>query len=131
MKSQTSQVARSCRIREWAAMVQECRNRPSDMSVDQWCQANNITKASYYYRFAQVRKACLDSIPNDAVEHAIIPVPVELMHAEPESTAVDLNNAVIDDSFLDISANGVTIRVTEHTSSSLLRKVLGVLAHVE
>lgn len=62
MKSQTSQVARSCRIREWASMVQECRNRPNDMSVDEWCQANNITKANYYYRFAQVRKACLDSI---------------------------------------------------------------------
>ena len=71
MKSQTSQVARSCRIREWASMVQECRNRPNGMSVDEWCQANNITKANYYYRFAQVRKACLDSIPSDTAEHAI------------------------------------------------------------
>lgn len=79
MKSQTSQVARSCRIREWASMVQECRNRPSGMSVDEWCQAKNITRANNY-RFAQVRKACLDSIPSDAVEHAIIPVPMELMH---------------------------------------------------
>ena len=48
MKSQTSQVARSCRIREWASMVQECRNRPNGMSVDEWCQANNITRANYY-----------------------------------------------------------------------------------
>lgn len=99
MKSQTSQVARSCRIREWASMVQECRNRPDGMSVDEWCQANNITKANYYYRFAQVRKACLDSIPSNAVKHAIIPVPTELMHTEPESTAVDSNSALIQDSF--------------------------------
>ena len=131
MKSQTSQVARSCHIREWAVMVQECRKRPSGMSVDEWCQANNITKANYYYRFAQVRKACLDSIPSDAVEHAIIPVPMELMHTEPESTAVDSNSALTDKSFLDISAKGMTIRVTEQTSGSLLKKVLGVLAHVE
>lgn len=131
MKSQTSQVARSCRIREWAAMVQECRNRPSGMSVDEWCQANNITKANYYYRFAQVRKACLDSIPSDTVEHAIIPVPMELMHTESESTAVDSNSALTHDPFLDISVNGMTIRVTEQTSSVLLKKVLGVLAHVE
>lgn len=55
MKSQTSQVARSCRIRELVAMVQECRNRPDGMSVDEWCQADNITKANYYYRFAQDR----------------------------------------------------------------------------
>ena len=131
MKSQTSQVARSCHIREWAVMVQECRKRPSGMSVDEWCQANNITKANYYYRFAQVRKACLDSIPSDAVEHAIIPVPMELMHTEPESTVVDSNSALTDKSFLDISAKGMTIRVTEQTSGSLLKKVLGVLAHVE
>lgn len=131
MKSQTSQVARSCRIREWAAMVQECRNRPSGMSVDEWCQANNITKANYYYRFAQVRKACLDYIPSDTVEHAIIPVPMELMHTEFETTAVDSNRALTHDSFLDIFVNGMTIRVTEQTSSGLLKKVLGVLAHVE
>lgn len=131
MKSQTSQVARSCRIREWASMFQECRNRPNGMSVDKWCQENNITKVNYYYRFAQVRKACLDSIPSNAVKHAIIPVPTELMHTEPESTAVDANSALIQDSFLDISANGMTIRVTEQTSSSLLKKVLEVLAHVE
>ena len=43
MKSQTSLVARSCRIQEWAAMVQECKNRPEGMSVDEWCHANNIT----------------------------------------------------------------------------------------
>lgn len=63
MKSQTSQVARSCRICEWVAMIQECRNRPSGMSVDEWCQENNITKVNYYYRFVQVRKSFLDSIP--------------------------------------------------------------------
>ena len=63
MQSQTSLVARSCRIQEWAAMVQECQNRPIGMSVDEWCRANDITKANYYYRLAQVRKACLDSIP--------------------------------------------------------------------
>ena len=131
MKSQTSQVARSCRIREWATMVQECRNRPNGMSVDEWCLSNNITKANYYYRFAQVRKACLDSIPSDTVEHAIIQVPMELMHTESESTAVDSNSALTHDSFLDISVNGMTIRVTEQTSSVLLKKVLGVLAHVE
>ncbi len=43
MKSQTSQVARSCRIREWASMVQECRNRPNGMSVDEWCRQSPVS----------------------------------------------------------------------------------------
>ncbi len=124
MQSQTSLVARSCRIQEWAAMVQECQNRPIGMSVDEWCRANDITKANYYYRLAQVRKACLDSIPGKTIEHAIVPVPMELMHVEPEKESKE-------DSFLEITAHGVSVRVTEQTSSSLLKKVLEVLAHVE
>ena len=93
------------------------------MSVDEWCQANNITKANYYYRFAQVRKACLDSIPSDTVEHEIIPVPMELMHTESETTAVDSNSALTHDSFLDISVNGMTIRVTVRQAASGMQKV--------
>ena len=52
MKTQTSIVARSCRLQEWAQMIQKCNNRPVGMSVSEWCQANSITKANYYYRFA-------------------------------------------------------------------------------
>lgn len=124
MKSQTSQVARSCRIREWAAMVQECLNRPNGMSVDEWCRANNITKANYYYRFAQVRKACLDSIPSDSVEHEIIPVPMELMHTESVSTVVDSNSALMDEvlsgyicQWHDHSCYGADIRFSSKESS--------------
>ena len=55
----------------------------------------------------------------------------ETLDTESVSTAVDSNSASMDESFLDISANGMTIRVTEQTSGFLLKKVLGVLAHVE
>ena len=56
---------------------------------------------------------------------------MELMHTESETTAVDSNSALTHDSFLDISVSGMTIRVTEQTSSVLFKKVLGVLAHFE
>lgn len=63
--STTSLIARQCRLREWAQMVQNCRNRPEEMSIDEWCESN-----------------------------------------------------------------GITIRVTDRTSTELLAKVLGVIAHV-
>ena len=34
--STTSLIARQCRLREWAQMVQDCRNRPEEMSVDEY-----------------------------------------------------------------------------------------------
>lgn len=52
------------------------------MSVSEWCQENSIAKANYYYRMSQVRKACVDSLPAEAMEPPIVPVPTELMNSE-------------------------------------------------
>ena len=125
--STTSLIARQCRIREWAQMVQDCKNRPEEMSVDEWCEAHSITKANYYYRMTQVRKACLDAVPKEVVEQAIVPVPMNLMTID-ESNASEESSA---NSFLELESNGITIRVTDHTSTELLAKVLGVIAHVK
>lgn len=42
------------------------------MSVDEWCRKNPITTANYYYRMTQVRKACLDSLPAEAVNQEVV-----------------------------------------------------------
>lgn len=54
-------------------MVHSCNNRPIGMSVDEWCRENPITTANYYYRMTQVRKACLDSLPAEAVNQEVVP----------------------------------------------------------
>ncbi len=45
-----------------------------------------------------------------------------------ESDASEESSA---NSFLELESNGITIRVTDHTSTELLAKVLGVIAHVK
>ena len=129
MKSQTSLAARNYRLQEWTKMIQDCSTRPIGMSVDDWCREHSITKANYYYRMTQVRKACLDALPETTREQAVVPVPMNLMSLEDEQ-AKTLTH-VSDASFLELSAHGITLRVTEQTPTALLSKVLGVLAHVE
>ena len=76
----------------------------------------------------QVRIACLDALPSEKLENTVVPVPLELMEEESTSVStVSSNNT----SYLELYAHGVTLRVTEATSETLLAKVLGVLAHVE
>lgn len=128
MKTQTSAVTRQQRLRSWAQMVQECQARPIGMSVDEWCEANSITKANYYYRMTQVRKACLDAVPSEIAKQAVVPVPAELMQLQTSET---VNAVCAQESSLELSVNGITIRVTEQTSTELLSKVLGVVAHVK
>lgn len=71
MKSQTSLAARNYRLQEWAKMIRNCSTRPIGMSVDDWCREHSITKANYYYRMTQVRKACLDALPETTRELAL------------------------------------------------------------
>ena len=35
MGSQTSLVAKQCRIQSWAMQIKDCQNRPDDMTVDE------------------------------------------------------------------------------------------------
>ena len=74
MSSETSMVAASVRLQEWAAQIKECQSRPSGMSVASWCADNGITKANYYYRLRQVRKACLEHIQKEIPTQQIVPV---------------------------------------------------------
>ena len=131
MKSQTSFVARNVRLQEWAKLVRECNARPSEMTVAQWCAEHNITKCDYYYRLRAVRKACLESMPDSIVQQEIIPVSMKLLTSADESCVQESPVMLTDDSFIELSAHGIVLRVTEQTSCTLLSKVLGVLAHVK
>lgn len=124
MNSQTSMAARNCRLRQWAQMIHECNNRPVEMSVDEWCDSHSITKSNYYYRMRQVRKACLEMVP-EKTEPSVVPVPMELVNTS------EIPPAQEEPPFLELVSHGVTLRVTEQTPDSLLKKVLGVLNHAE
>ena len=129
IKTQTSIDAHNYRLQEWTQMIQECNQRPYGMSVSEWCQENSITKANYYYRMSQVRKACVDSLPAEAMELPIVPVPAQLMNSEDSAFEEPVQREK--ESYIEISAHGMTLKITENTSSPLIAKVLGVLAHVE
>ena len=60
MDSITTMTAKQYRLREWAAQIRDCRNRPAGVSMEEWCSQQGITKANYYYRLRRVREACLE-----------------------------------------------------------------------
>ena len=50
MNTKTALISRQCRLREWAAMIQDCQNRPAGMGVAEWCANHSITVANYYVK---------------------------------------------------------------------------------
>ena len=123
MSSETSMVAASFRIQEWAAQIRECQSPPAGMSVASWCADNGITKANYYYRLRRVRKACLEHIQEEIPAQQIAPVEPGLLQQEhQDGTRL---------SGLNISAKGFSVYVTESTPMTLLAAVLEVIQDAE
>ena len=122
MSSETAMVAEQCRLREWAAQIRDCQNRPSGMSIVGWCACHGITKANYYYRLRRVREACLETIQEEMPEQQMVPVqPGLLQHQEQIGRNPQPG--------LDISIKGFSIHVTESTSMPLLESVLKAVRH--
>ena len=122
MGSQTSLVAKQCRIQSWAMQIKECQNRPTDMTVDEWCLQNNITKANYYYRLKCVRQACLDSMESTP---AFVELPVPEIKSTNECTSIHTAAAVIR------GANGVTIELHENASAEFMRNLIGACTYAQ
>ena len=122
MDSQTSLVAKQCRIQSWAMQIKECQNRPADMTVDDWCLQNNITKANYYYRLKCVRQACLDSMESTP---AFVELPVPEVNSTNECTTSSAVAAVIH------GANGFTIELYENASAEFMKNLIGACAYAQ
>lgn len=125
MKSQTSLVAQQTRLNQWAQQIRECNNRPSGMTVDEWCSANGLTKANYYWRLRKVREALLT-----VTESA--PTFVELKEPEPELEHTvsivpkDENSSKV---AAVIKKNSYSIEITNQASASFLQNLLEAMNH--
>lgn len=122
MGSQTSLVAKQCRIQSWAMQIKECQNRPDDMTVDEWCLQNNITKANYYYRLKCVRQACLDSMESTP---AFVELPVPEIKSTNECITSSTAVAVIR------GTNGLAIELHGNASAEFMKNLIGACSHAQ
>ena len=124
MSSETTAAAVQYRLQEWAAQIRECQNRPTGMSVADWCAGHGITKANCYYRLRRVREVCLESLAPEAPVHQIVPVNPGLLLEEPQGGSGIQQG-------LCVSVNGFSIHITESTPMQLLAAVLKVVQHAQ
>lgn len=122
MNSQTSLVAKQCRIQSWALQIKDCQNRPAGMTVGEWCLQNNITKADYYYRLKCVRQACLDSMESTPT---FVELPVPEIKSAKECSVGSTAAAVIR------GTNGITIELHENASSEFIKNLIGACTYAK
>ena len=121
----THSVKRNYRIQQWKAIIQDRNN--TDLSVDEYCKQNGLSRNSYFYWLRIIREEALKQpsasgfvelslqAANDPGISMVTPIPAE----KPAPSQ------------LTLSVNGITIQVTESTSSSLLAKTIGVIKNAQ
>lgn len=109
---QVTLVKNQYRLKQWTKLIQECQS--SDMKIDDWCEANGVTRHAYYYWLRKVRQAACTNLP-------AIDVPKDqttFKRLEVQSPAVGTQAAVI------IHLPAATLEIQNGASQQTVEAVL-------
>lgn len=131
MKSKTNTLAQQIRYQKWIKEVQDCHNRPSDMSVEEWCEANGLKYSTYYRHHLMVKEMCLEHMETQLP--AVSQTNGVVSYDKPANTFVELKAPVVPASSdsISISCGKAKIELSENVSEAFLIKLFGALGHVE
>lgn len=127
MASKESQVAAQVRLNQWALEIQDCQNRPKDMTVDEWCGQHNIKKANYYWRLKRVRQACLEQMEAPAGNFVELPVPVQTTVPSALSPAITVNS--LSAAAILHTTGGISIEIREGASADFIKNLIGAVTN--
>ena len=112
----------------WLNIVNECQQRPTNMTVKQWLANNGIKEKSYYYWLRKFRKEAYEQMQIPAVTSssevtfAEIPIPLnkqeEPVHSFKEQSPVAI-----------IKNGTLSIAITNDISEALLDRIFTVICH--
>lgn len=128
MKSEESQVATQVRLNQWALQVQDCLNRPKNMTVDEWCEQHNIKKANYYWRLKRVRQACLERVKASNESFVELPTPAECPTSPAPVRSYDNNTSTA--AVLHTSGD-ISIEIREYASPEFIKNLIGALTNAQ
>ena len=112
------------RLQEWARLIEDCQS--SDMTVAAWCEANNISTKTYYYRLRKVREHTLEHVPA-LTENLSAPVkdkPVSFKQLKVTSPTCERQSAII------VHLANATVEISSGTDQKTVEAVLLALKAV-
>ena len=127
MKSKESGIAMQARLNQWALDVQDCMNRPQDMTIVEWCEQHNIKKANYYWRLKRVRQACLEQVEQSARSFVELPATTECkMPLAPVQANTNDNASTV---VVFHTSDGVSIEIKACASMEFVKNLIGAFAN--
>lgn len=127
MVSKESQVAAQVRLSQWAMELQECQNRPRDMTVNEWCEQRGITKANYYLRLKRVRQAYLEQLETTSDNFVELPAPSpQTISSAPVSATINGHPSIV---AVLHTAGGISIEIKDNATAGFIKNLIGALGN--
>jgi hypothetical protein len=104
-------------MQRWMDIIRDCK--ASNLTVAQYCELNGLSRPSYYYWFAKIRKAALE-VQQTADEARF----VEL--SAPTTAAT----VVAQETTATIKVGTASIEISESISDEMLLRILKAVSHV-
>ena len=109
----------------WLKTITECQQRPVNVSVKQWLADNGVKEKAYYYWLRKFRREACEQIQLPAAAS-----PAEAAFAEfPIPVPTPVRPTAGNNTVAVISANGITIKISNSISEPLLCMLLREVAH--
>lgn len=103
----------------WSNRIKECR--ASGLTVNKWCEQNNIGLKNYYYWMRKIKREAFDALPAERKEISSTIGSVTPVFSKVNFSA---NNERIPTSAVTIQLNGIAIDVQDGASETVIRNTL-------
>lgn len=121
----TTEAAVQYRIRKWINIFADCKQ--SGMTVQQYCDANQLSRDSYYYWFKKVRALTMKQMAPAIVPISTTPDTV----GQNPVTVVPVATDNLSPATLTLQVGDISLEINEATPDSLLRRTLRILREVK
>ncbi len=121
----TTEAAVQYRIRKWINIFADCKQ--SGMTVQQYCDANQLSRDSYYYWFKKVRALTMKQMVPAIVPISTTPDTV----GQNPVTVVPVATDNLSPATLTLQVGDISLEINEATPDSLLRRTLRILREVK
>ena len=116
---------RNYSIQQWKAIIQDRNN--TNLTVDEYCKQNGLSRHSYFYWLRIIREEALEQSATSGFVELSLPSEAD----SPPDLVTAVQIAKPEPSQLTLSVCGITMQVTESTSSALLARTIGVIRNAQ
>lgn len=103
----------------WTNRIKECR--ASRLTVNRWCEQNNIGVKNYYYWMRKIKREAFDALPAERKE-----IPATIDSSVPVFSKINLsaNNRTMSTAAVTVRLNNIVIDVQDGASEMVIRNTL-------